>query len=53
MLYVITKASISGVIIMAASETAKRSPTYGALHPNCFSPYLYRDRKVERFFNRI
>src|SRR5215467_11784800 len=31
MLYLITKALISGVIIMAASEAGKRSPTYGAL----------------------
>src|SRR5262245_31994936 len=31
MVYVITKALISGAIIMAASEAAKRSPTYGAL----------------------
>jgi hypothetical protein len=31
MLYLITKALISGVIIMAASEAAKRNPTYGAL----------------------
>ena len=31
MLYLITKALISGVIIVAASEAAKRSPTYGAL----------------------
>src|SRR5262245_22230829 len=31
MLYLITKALISGAIIMAASEAAKRSPTYGAL----------------------
>jgi hypothetical protein len=31
MLYLIAKASLSGVIIMAASEVAKRSPTYGAL----------------------
>jgi glycopeptide antibiotics resistance protein len=31
MVYLITKALISGVIIMAASEAAKRSPTYGAL----------------------
>jgi hypothetical protein len=31
MIYLITKALISGVIIMAASEAAKRSPTYGAL----------------------
>ena len=31
MLYLITKGLISGVIIMAASEAAKRSPTYGAL----------------------
>jgi hypothetical protein len=31
MLYLITKALISGVIIKAASEAAKRSPTYGAL----------------------
>ena len=31
MLYLILKALLSGVIIMAASEAAKRSPTYGAL----------------------
>jgi F0F1-type ATP synthase assembly protein I len=31
MLYLITKALVSGVIIMMASEAAKRSPTYGAL----------------------
>jgi glycopeptide antibiotics resistance protein len=31
MLYLIAKALLSGVIIMAASEAAKRSPTYGAL----------------------
>jgi hypothetical protein len=31
MLYLITKALISGVIITPASEAAKRSPTYGAL----------------------
>jgi len=31
MFYLITKALISGVIIVAASEAAKRSPTYGAL----------------------
>jgi hypothetical protein len=31
MLYLTTKALLSGVIIMAASEAAKRSPTYGAL----------------------
>src|SRR6516165_3555459 len=31
MLYLITKALISGVIIAAASEASKRSPTYGAL----------------------
>ena len=31
MLYLITKALLSGVIIMAASEVARRSPTYGAL----------------------
>jgi hypothetical protein len=31
MLYLIAKASISGVFIMAASEAAKRSPTYAAL----------------------
>ena len=31
MLYLIAKALRSGVIIMAASEAAKRSPTYGAL----------------------
>jgi hypothetical protein len=33
MLYLITKALVSGVIIMAASEAAKRSP-------NSLSPYL-------------
>ena len=31
MLYLIVKALLSGVIIMAASEAAKRSPAYGAL----------------------
>jgi hypothetical protein len=31
MLYLITEALLSGVIIMAASEAAKRSPAYGAL----------------------
>jgi len=31
MFYLITKALISGVIIVAASESAKRNPTYGAL----------------------
>jgi hypothetical protein len=31
MFYLIAKATISGIIIMAASEIAKRSPTYGAL----------------------
>ena len=31
MLYLIAKAWLSGVVIMAASEVAKRSPTYGAL----------------------
>ena len=31
MLYLIAKALLSGVIIMAASEAAKRSPTYGEL----------------------
>jgi glycopeptide antibiotics resistance protein len=31
MLYLIAKALLSGVIIMAASEAAKRSPTQGAL----------------------
>jgi hypothetical protein len=31
MLYAITKAILSGAIILAASEVAKRSPTYGAL----------------------
>jgi F0F1-type ATP synthase assembly protein I len=31
MLYLIAKAVISGLIIMAASEVAKRSPTYGSL----------------------
>jgi hypothetical protein len=31
MLYAFTKALVSGAIIAAASEVAKRSPTYGAL----------------------
>jgi hypothetical protein len=31
MLYLIIKAALSGVIVMAASEIAKRNPTYGAL----------------------
>ena len=31
MLYLVAKALVSGCIIMAASEVAKRSPTYGAL----------------------
>ena len=31
MLYLIAKALVSGVVIVAASEAAKRSPTYGAL----------------------
>jgi hypothetical protein len=31
MLYLIAKALLSGVIIVAASEAGKRSPTYGAL----------------------
>ena len=31
MLYAITKAILSGAIILAASEVAKRSPTYGSL----------------------
>jgi hypothetical protein len=31
MLCLVAKALLSGVIIMAASEAAKRSPTYGAL----------------------
>ena len=31
MLYALTKALISGAIVAAASEVAKRSPTYGAL----------------------
>src|SRR6478672_8961466 len=31
MLYMVVKAALSGVIIMAASEIARRSPTYGAL----------------------
>ncbi|MBK5198899.1 MAG: DUF3147 family protein [Methyloceanibacter sp.] len=31
MLYLIVKAAVSGLIIMAASEAARRSPTYGAL----------------------
>ena len=31
MLYLIVKAALSGVIIAAASEIARRSPTYGAL----------------------
>jgi hypothetical protein len=31
MLYLIVKAALSGLIIMAASELARRVPTYGAL----------------------
>jgi hypothetical protein len=31
MLYLIAKAALSGIIIAAASEAARRSPTYGAL----------------------
>ena len=31
MLYLIAKALLSGVIIMAVSEIAKRSPAFGAL----------------------
>ena len=31
MLYLIVKAALSGVVIVAASEVARRSPTYGAL----------------------
>ena len=31
MVYLIIKAAISGVVVMAASEIARRSPTYGAL----------------------
>ena len=31
MLYALTKALLSGAIVAAASEVAKRSPTYGAL----------------------
>jgi hypothetical protein len=31
MLYMVVKAALSGVIILAASEVARRSPTYGAL----------------------
>jgi hypothetical protein len=31
MLYLIAKGLLSGVIVIAASEVAKRSPTYGAL----------------------
>jgi hypothetical protein len=31
MLYLIAKALLSGVIVLAASEIAKRNPTYGAL----------------------
>ena len=34
MLYLITRALISGIIVVAASEAAKRSPTYAAF------PYL-------------
>jgi len=30
MLYLIAKVALSGIIIMAASEVARRSPTYGA-----------------------
>lgn len=31
MLYLLTKGALSGLIIMAASEVARRSPAYGAL----------------------
>ena len=31
MLYLIAKAAVSGLVIMGASELAKRNPTYGAL----------------------
>ena len=31
MLYALTKALLSGAVVAAASEVAKRSPTYGAL----------------------
>jgi hypothetical protein len=31
LLYLIAKAAISGIVIMAASEIAKRSPMFGAL----------------------
>ena len=31
MIYLVAKAVISGVVIMAASEVAKRSPTFGSL----------------------
>jgi hypothetical protein len=31
MLYLLTKAALSGLIIMAASEVARRNPAYGAL----------------------
>ena len=31
MLYLLAKAVISGIIVIAASEVAKRSPTYGSL----------------------
>ena len=31
MLYLVVKAALSGIMVMAASEIAKRSPAYGAL----------------------
>ena len=31
MLYLFAKAALSGILIAAASEIARRSPTYGAL----------------------
>ena len=31
MLYMVVKAALSGVIVLAVSEVARRSPTYGAL----------------------
>ena len=31
MLYMVVKAALSGVIVLAASEAARRSPTFGAL----------------------
>jgi hypothetical protein len=37
MLYMVVKTALSGVIVLAVSEVARRSPTYGALLVSQFS----------------